>query len=82
MDVYWAYSLYIFSTWNRQCQLPDIHAIDFVFLFPAMNWINKNTDQAAFYTFGDALPGAKAFIDFMIGSKGQKVAEEYGFIQL
>ena len=35
-----------------------------------------------FYTFGDLLPGAKAFIDFMVGPLGQKVAEEYGFIPL
>jgi phosphate transport system substrate-binding protein len=35
-----------------------------------------------FYTFGDAKPGAQAFIDFMMGSKGQKVAEEYGFVTL
>ena len=35
-----------------------------------------------FYTFGDALPGAQAFIDFMIGPKGQKVAVEYGFVPL
>ena len=35
-----------------------------------------------FYTFGDASPGAQAFMDFMIGSEGQKVAEEYGFIPL
>lgn len=35
-----------------------------------------------FYTFGDAKAGAKAFIDFMVGSKGQKVAEENGFVPL
>jgi phosphate transport system substrate-binding protein len=35
-----------------------------------------------FYTFSDALPGAQAFIDFMMGSKGQKVAEEFGYIPL
>jgi phosphate transport system substrate-binding protein len=35
-----------------------------------------------FYTFGDAKPGAQAFIDFMKGSKGQKIAEEYGFVTL
>lgn len=35
-----------------------------------------------FYTFGDALPEAQAFIDFMVAPKGQKVAEEYGFIPL
>ena len=35
-----------------------------------------------FYTLGDAKPGAQAFIDFMKGSKGQKVAEEYGFVPL
>jgi phosphate transport system substrate-binding protein len=34
------------------------------------------------YTFGDAKPGAKAFIDFIVGAKGQKVAEEYGFVPL
>lgn len=32
------------------------------------------------YTFGDAKPGAKAFIDFAKSSAGQKVAEENGFI--
>lgn len=35
-----------------------------------------------FYTFGDASPGAQAFIDFMVGPKGQKVAVEYGFVPL
>lgn len=35
-----------------------------------------------FYTFGDAKPGAKAFIDFIKGSEGQKVAEENGFVPL
>jgi len=35
-----------------------------------------------FYTFGDAKPGAQAFIDFMVGPNGQKVAEEYGFVSL
>jgi len=35
-----------------------------------------------FYTFGDAKPGAKAFIDFMTGSEGQKIAEENGFVAL
>ena len=35
-----------------------------------------------FYTFGEASPGAQAFIDFMVGPKGQKVAEEYGFVPL
>jgi phosphate transport system substrate-binding protein len=35
-----------------------------------------------FYTFGDATAGAQAFIDFMVGEKGQKVAEEYGFVTL
>jgi len=35
-----------------------------------------------FYTFGDASAGAQAFMDFMLGSEGQKVAEEYGFVPL
>jgi phosphate transport system substrate-binding protein len=35
-----------------------------------------------FYTFGDASAGAQAFIDFMVGSEGQQVAEEYGFVPL
>jgi phosphate transport system substrate-binding protein len=35
-----------------------------------------------FYTFGDASPGAQAFINFMTGPKGQQVAEEYGFVPL
>ena len=35
-----------------------------------------------FYTFGDAKPGARAFIDFMTGPEGQKVAQEYGFVPL
>jgi len=35
-----------------------------------------------FYTFGDAKPGAQAFIDFMVGPKGQKVAVEYGFVPM
>ena len=35
-----------------------------------------------FYTFGDTTEGAQAFIDYMMGEDGQKVAEEYGFIPL
>ena len=35
-----------------------------------------------FYTFGDASAGAQAFIDFMEGPEGQKVAKEYGFVPL
>jgi len=35
-----------------------------------------------FYTFGDASSGAQAFIEFMAGSEGQKVAKEYGFVPL
>jgi len=35
-----------------------------------------------FYTFGEASPGARAFIDFMTGPDGQQVAEEYGFVPL
>ena len=35
-----------------------------------------------FYTFGDATKGAQAFIEFMTGADGQKVAEEYGFVPL
>jgi phosphate transport system substrate-binding protein len=35
-----------------------------------------------FYTFGDATKGAQAFIDYMMGEDGQKVAEEYGFVPL
>lgn len=34
------------------------------------------------YTFGDTGAGAQAFIDYMMGSDGQSVAEEYGFIPL
>ena len=33
-----------------------------------------------FYTFGDPVPGAKAFIDFVLGPQGQKIAAEEGFI--
>jgi phosphate transport system substrate-binding protein len=35
-----------------------------------------------FYTFGDATGGAQAFIEFMLGSEGQQIAEEYGFVPL
>ncbi len=35
-----------------------------------------------FYTFGDITEGAQAFIDYMMGEDGQKVAEEYGFVPL
>ncbi len=35
-----------------------------------------------FYTYDDATAGAQAFIDFMLGSKGQEIAAEYGFIPL
>jgi phosphate transport system substrate-binding protein len=36
--------------------------------------------QLYFYTFGDPTPGAKAFIDFVKGPEGQKIAAEEGFI--
>ena len=35
-----------------------------------------------FYTFGDTTEGAQAFIDYMMGEDGQKVAKEYGFVPL
>ncbi len=33
-----------------------------------------------FYTFGDPSPGAQAFIDFVMGPEGRKIATEEGFI--
>lgn len=33
-----------------------------------------------FYTFGDPSPGARAFIDFVMGPEGQRIAAEEGFI--
>ena len=36
--------------------------------------------QLYFYTFGDPTPGARAFIDFVQGPEGQKIAAEEGFI--
>jgi phosphate transport system substrate-binding protein len=35
-----------------------------------------------FYTYGGSKPGAQAFIDFMVGPAGQKIAEELGFVPL
>lgn len=35
-----------------------------------------------FYTYGDATPGAKEFIDFVKGADGQKLAKEYGFVPI
>jgi phosphate transport system substrate-binding protein len=53
---------------------------------PTAETIKKGDYELArklyFYTFGDANPGAQAFIDFMVGADGQKVAEEYGFVPL
>jgi len=53
---------------------------------PAAETIKDGSYELArklyFYTFGEASPGAQAFIDFMVGAKGQKVAEEYGFVPL
>jgi phosphate transport system substrate-binding protein len=53
---------------------------------PTAETIKKGDYELArklyFYTFGNALPGAQAFIDFMVGPNGQKVAEEYGFVPL
>jgi phosphate transport system substrate-binding protein len=53
---------------------------------PAAETIKDGSYELArklyFYTFGDGTPGARAYIDFMVGPKGQKVAEEYGFIPL
>ena len=33
-----------------------------------------------FYTYGDVKPGAQAFIDFMVGPEGQKIAKVHGFV--
>jgi phosphate transport system substrate-binding protein len=33
-----------------------------------------------FYTYGEPTPGAKAFIEFVQGAEGQKIAKEQGFI--
>lgn len=53
---------------------------------PTAETIKKGNYELArklyFYTFGNAKPGAQAFIDFMVGPNGQKVAEEYGFVPL
>jgi len=35
-----------------------------------------------FYTFGEPDRGAQAFIDFVIGSQGQQIAEENGFVPI
>ncbi|MGA9098547.1 MAG: phosphate ABC transporter substrate-binding protein [Methanotrichaceae archaeon] len=34
------------------------------------------------YTFGDPKPGAKAFIEFVQGREGQKIAEDNGFVPI
>jgi phosphate transport system substrate-binding protein len=53
---------------------------------PTADTIKKGDYELArklyFYTFGNVKPGAQAFIDFMVGPNGQKVAEEYGFVPL
>ncbi|MCJ7442962.1 MAG: phosphate ABC transporter substrate-binding protein [Methanotrichaceae archaeon] len=36
--------------------------------------------KLSFVTFGKPIPGARAFIDFINGAKGRKIAEENGFI--
>jgi len=33
-----------------------------------------------FYTFGDPTPGARAFIDYVLGPDGQRIAAEEGFV--
>lgn len=38
--------------------------------------------QLYFYTFGDPTPGARAFIDFVQGPEGQKIAAKEGFIPI
>ncbi len=35
-----------------------------------------------FYTYGDPSPGAQAFIDFVQGDEGQKIAAEQGFVPI
>lgn len=35
-----------------------------------------------FYTFGQPSPGAQAFIDFVLGPEGQKIAADEGFIPI
>jgi phosphate transport system substrate-binding protein len=35
-----------------------------------------------FYTYGDVKPGAQAFIDFMRGPEGKKIAGAHGFVSL
>jgi phosphate transport system substrate-binding protein len=55
-------------------------------VMPAAETIKDGSYELArklyFYTFGDATPGARAFIDFMLEPRGQEVAEEYGFVPL
>ena len=36
--------------------------------------------QLYFYTYGDPSPGARAFIDFVLGPEGERIAAEEGFV--
>ena len=55
-------------------------------ILPTFDTIRNGTYPMArdlyFWTFGEPGAGANAFIQFVIGQKGQKVAEENGFITL
>jgi phosphate transport system substrate-binding protein len=44
--------------------------------------IYQLTRDLYFYTYGDVEPGVRAFIDFMIGPEGKKIAEAHGFVPL
>ena len=35
-----------------------------------------------FYTYGDTKPGARVFIEFMLGLDGRKIAEAHGFVPI
>lgn len=62
----------------------DIGIIALDGITPSIESIKNNSYELHrhlyFYTIGNPSPGAKAFIDFVEGPEGQKIAQENGFI--
>jgi len=64
----------------------NIHALALDGVVPSMRNIRDGSYELSrklyFYTFGEPKAGAKAFIAFVMGPEGQKVAVENGFVPL
>jgi phosphate transport system substrate-binding protein len=64
-------------------QVGDIRPIALDGVVPSIESLRNGsyilTRRLYLYTYGDPNPGAKRFIDFLLGAEGQKIIEETGF---